>query len=275
MAQVVAVADHPRRQARFAKTLSAVFSAAGFELQLRTQRELVAEASIEQLVGHEPIVDPDRPLLWLSPGDADQPTTPDGRFLRSESYAAARSIAMLTRSPVLNRPSAVSTCGTFPPSRPLAVRRARHHDLQGNVRAERFTGSWLPDGTDTRQLEVHDYATGRSYLGRPPESAGPFRRRMALHPADLVKIRVVGDRTITTADVAPATLAASRLIVAHYGLDLATLWWLIGKGDGSRTLARVDCWAFDAGLDADLDEVAEGVVEWTTQRLGWSAGVSR
>jgi hypothetical protein len=143
MTQVVAVAD-PARQASFVASLSAAFSAAGLDLQQRMHCELVAEVSIEQPMGKGPVVDPDRPLLWLSPGHTDRPTTADGRFLASETLAAARSIAALTRSPVLNRPSEVSLCGALPPARALAVRRVRRiHGLEAAIRAEGFTGTWL------------------------------------------------------------------------------------------------------------------------------------
>ena len=78
---------------------------------------------------------------------------------------------------------------------------------------------------------------------------------------------MVGDRTITSTEVAPATLEASRRIASSYQLEMATLWWLIGKDDGARTLARIDCWAWDAGFSADFDEVAEAVVAWMGDRL--------
>jgi hypothetical protein len=275
MTQVVAVTDSAGRQTRFATSLSSAFSAAGFGLELRSHRELVAEVSIEQPVGQEPIVDPDRPLVWLSPGDAVRPGTPDGRFLASEAFAAARSIAMLTRSPVFNRPSAVSLCGTLPPGPALAVRGARHRDLTA-VRAERFTATWRPDDdTGAERLEVYDFATSRSSYGPAPSSAGPFRRRPAVGRASLVKVRVVGDRAITTTDVAPATLAASRRIASWYQLDMATLWWLIGNDDRARTLARIDCWAWDAGFGADIDEAAEAVAAWMGGRLGRPTEKSR
>lgn len=268
MTQVVAVADSAGRQTRFAASLSSAFSAAGVDLLPRTHRELTAEVSIEQPPERGPIVDPDRPLLWLCPGGADQPGTADGRFLAWEALAAARSIATLTRSPVLNRPSAVGLCGTLPPGPAVAVRRARHHDREATVRAERFTGGWLPDdGGDPGELEVHDYATGRRSYGPDPSSSGPFRRRAAVHRADLVKVRVVGDRTITTTGVAPPTLAASLRLASWYQLDMATFWWLVGRDDGMRTLARIDCWEWDAGLDASVDEVARAVVAWLAGRL--------
>jgi hypothetical protein len=276
MAEVVAVAD-PAEQARLVASLSAAFSAAGLHLVKRTHRELVAEVSIEQPMGQRPVVDPDRPLLWLSPGVTDRPATAEGRFLASETLAAARSIATLTRSPVLNRPSAVSPCGTLPSGRAVAVRRAcRIHGLKAVIRAERFTGTWLPDDdSSSGRLEVYDYATGRSSYGLTSSSTGPFRRRTADEHADLLKIRVVGDRAITRADVPPATLAASLRIAFWYQLDLATLWWLIGKDDGASTLARVDCWAWDAGFDANFDEVAEAVMAWMSDRVGRPTGVRR
>jgi hypothetical protein len=268
MTPVVAVIDSGGRQTRLAASLSSALAAAGFGLELRTHRELIAEVSIQQPLGREPIVDPDRPLMWLSPGDAVRASTPDGRFLASETLGAARSIAILTRSPVFNRPSAVSLCGTLPPSPALAVRRARRHDLKA-VRAERFTGTWQPDDdTGAGQLEVFDYATGRSSYGPDPSSAGPFRRRPAVGRAALVKVRVVGDRTFTMTDVAPATVEVSRRIASWYQLDMATLWWLIGEDDaGARTLARIECWAWDSGFDTDLDEAAEAAAAWMSDRV--------
>ncbi|MBO3749486.1 hypothetical protein J5X84_25700 [Streptosporangiaceae bacterium NEAU-GS5] len=267
MTKVIAVVDSARRQTRFAAGLSSAFSAAGIGLELRTHRELIAEVSIEQPRGQAPIVDPDRPLMWLSSGDAVRESTPDARFLASEAIGAARSIAMLTRSPVLNRPSAFSLCGTLPPSPALAVRRTRHLDHEG-VRAERFTRTWrADDDTDVGRLEVYDYAAGRSSYGPVPSSAGPFRSRPAVDRARLVKVRVVGDRTIAATDVALVTLEASRRIVSWYQLDLAALWWLIGEDTGDRTLARIDCWAWDAGFDADLDETAEAVAAWMSDRM--------
>ena len=276
MIEVVAVADSAGRQARFAESLSAASPGAGFDLQLRTHRELVAEVSVDQSSEHPPIVDPDRPLLWLSPGDGSRATGPDDRFLGSEAYAAARSIAFLTWAPVLNRPSAHSICGTFPVGPALAVRRARHYDPGAVVRTERFTGRWsADDGAGPTRLEVHDYASGRSSFGRPPDSTGPFRRRPAVDEAELVKVAVIGDRTIAAADVAPAARAASRRIASRYGLDLARVWWLVADDGAGRTLARIDGWLLDAGFGAELEEVADAVVAWVAGRLGVPAGASR
>jgi|SRR5215472_11255222 len=277
MTPVVAVVDPLGRQARFVASLSAAFQASGLDLQQRTHRELVAEVSIEQPMAHGPVVDPDRPLLWLSPGDTHRPATADGRFLASETLAAARSIAILTRAPVLNRPSAVSLCGSLPACRPLAARRARcQPDLDAIVRAERFTGKWMPDeDTDSERVEVFDYGTGRSSYGPAPSSTGPFRRRVAVDRAAIVSVRVVGDRAITSAEVAPATLAASLRLASGFQLDMAAVWWLVGRADGARTLARIDCWAWDAGFDAGLDEVAGAVAAWMGHRVARPAGVSR
>jgi hypothetical protein len=94
----------------------------------------------------------------------------------------------------------------------------------------------------------------------------------------VVKVRVVGDQTITTADTASAILAASRRIAAWYQLDLAAVWWLAGPDDGARTLSRVDCWLWDADIAAAgevTDDVAGAVAAWMTERLGRAAEVSR
>ena len=281
MTQVVAVADYAGRQAGFAARLSSAFSRAGLGLEFRTHRELAAEVSVEQSLGQPPAVAPDRPLLWLSPGGMAWPPTPDGRFLTAETLAAARSIAFLTRSPVLNRPSAVSLCGTFPTGSARAVRGARRLDPEA-VRAERFIGTWPPDAAaGAGRLEVYDYATSRSSYGPAASSTGPFRYRATAGPARLVKVWVVGDRTITATEVAPATLAASRRIAVWYQLDLATLWWLAGQDDRARALSRIDCWPWDAdagaGEAADdvTGEVARAAAAWMAERLGRPAEVSR
>jgi hypothetical protein len=264
MTPVVAVADHAGRQAGFAACLSAAFAAAGLPLEFRTHRELAAEVSVELAPGQPPAVTPDRPLLWLSPGDTGWPATADGRFLAAETLAAARSIAFLTRSPVLNRPSAVSLCGTLPPVSVRAVRGVRHVD-PGAVRAERFAGTWPPEVADASRLEVYDYATSRSSYGPASSPAGPFRYRAGLRPARQVKVLVAGDLAIAAADVAPAVLDASRRAAAWYQLDLATVWWLTGPDDGARALSRVDGWEWGAGDDAA--GVAGAVAAWMAARL--------
>jgi hypothetical protein len=274
MTQVVAVADYAGPQARFAARLSAAFAAAGLPLEFRTHRELAAEVSVEQSPGQPPVVTPDRPLLWLSPGGTGWPPTPDGRFLAAETAAAARSIAYLTCSPVLNRPSAVSLCGTLPPGPARAVRGARHLDPDpGAVRAERFAGTWPPDAADAGRLEVYDYATGRASYGPGSSPAGPFRYRAGLRPARQVKVLVAGDRAIAAADADPALLDASRRVAAWYQLDLATVWWLTGPHDGTRTLSRVDGWEWGTGDDAA--DVAGAVAAWMAGRLGQPAEASR
>src|SRR5215211_9276226 len=106
MVQVVALVDSGQRQATFAQSLSSAFRKAGFDLRLATHRQLVADVTLSQSGGREVTVNPDRPLLWLSPGDPVRWTTPDDRFVATEVFAAARSIAYVTRSPVVNRPSA-------------------------------------------------------------------------------------------------------------------------------------------------------------------------
>lgn len=267
MTQVVAVADHTRRQARLAKGLCAAAEVAGCGLELRTHRELVAEVTIDQSSAGPPTVEPDRPLLWLSPGDGGRTVSRDDRFLGSEAYAAARSIALLTSAPVLNRPSARSACGTFPAGAASAVRRARHHDPEAVVRAERFTARWSADEEDTA-LEVHDYATGRSSFGRAPDSSGPFRCRTAVDGADLAKVTVVGDGTVAATHVGSETRAASCRVASGYGLDLATVWWFVDEDGAARTLARIDCWPLDFAFGGELEEVAAAAVVWVGERLG-------
>jgi hypothetical protein len=272
MTQVVAVTDYAGPQARFAARLSAAFSAAGLGLEFRTHRELTAEVSVEQSPGQPPVVTPDRPLLWLSAGGTGWPQTPDGRFLAAETAAAARSIAYLTCSPVLNRPSAISLWGTLPPGPARAVRGARHLD-PGAVRAERFAGTWPPDAAGAGPLEVYDYATGRASYGPASSSGGPFRYRAGLRPARRVKVLVAGDRAVAAADADPALLDASRRVAAWYQLDLATVWWLTGPHDGARTLARVD--GLEWGAGDDVTDVAAAAAAWMAGRLGRPAGVSR
>ncbi len=140
----------------------------------------------------------------------------------------------------------------------------------------RFIGNWLAeDGEETSGLEVHDYATGRSSFGRAATASGPFRRRAAVGGAEPVKVIVVGDRTVTTPDIGPAVLAASRDIARGYSLDLASVWWLIDEDGARRTLARIDCWPFDGGLGPDVDQVAVAVVASIEERLRVPAAAIR
>jgi hypothetical protein len=269
MTLVVAVADHGGRQARLAASLAAAFTAAGLSLEFRTHRELAAEASIEQPPGRPPVVTPDRPLLWLCPGDAPWPDTADGRFLAAESLAAARSVAQLTRSPVLNRPSAVAPCGTLPAGSARAVRWVRHLHPAA-VRAERFSGRWPAGGQPADPLEVYDYATHGSSYGPPPVAAGPFRYRAAAGLAAVVKVRVVGDRAVCAADADPALLDASLRVAAGYQLDLAAVWWLVPADGTRRTLARIDCWEWDAAADA-TDAGAAAAADLSAALAAWMA----
>ena len=266
--QVVAVADATGRQQRLAAALTSAFAGSGLELVLRTHRELAAEASVEQRLGQPPVVHPDRPLLWLAPADAERPGTRDGRFLAAETSAATRSIAMLTRSPVLNRPGPVSLCGALPPSSALAVRRSRRGDPGATVRAERFTGGRPADDQAGAGQEVHDYGGARSSYGTEADAVGPFRTRAAVRTGTLVTVRVVGDRTLTSTGADPATLAASRHLAAANQLDLATVQWLIDDSDQTRTPGRIDGWHWDFGLGTDLDQVAEAIAAWTGQAIG-------
>jgi hypothetical protein len=257
--EVVALVDASRRQARFSRSLEAAFGAAGYDLRPATHRQLVAEVSVTQTEGNGGRVEPDRPLLWLCPGDLDRGTTPDDRFLAAEVYAAARSIAYLTTSPVLNRPSGVSPCGAFPGSSALALRRSRRHGVpQTAVRAERFSAC-PPDG-DGAALEVHDHAAGVSSYGAAPGAQGPFRHREARRSARPAKVRVIGDRAIAPGFVDAPTRATSVRIAAAYALDLALVWWLID--DAGPILARIECWPWDAGFDGDFDAVAEATAAW-------------
>jgi hypothetical protein len=268
-----------RRQRRFATALTAAFGRAGIELVLRTQRELVAGVSIEQALGQPPVVSPDRPLLWLTPTDGQTPGSSrsagdrssdrrDERFVGAETFASARSIATLTRSPVLNRPSPIGLCGTLPAGSALAARRVRRIDEQARVRAERFTSSRLEGAADQAALEVHDYGTAIATYGFEEAAVGPFRSRVAVESGRLVKVRVVGDRTPAAPEIDPETLAASRRIAAANQLDLATVSWLIDVAGGTRAPARIDCWHWDFGLGRDLEAVAEAIAAWTQDRLG-------
>jgi hypothetical protein len=261
MTEVVAVLDHAGRQRLLARALTAAFRRHGTDLRLRTHRDLVAEVGIEQPLGGQPSVEPDRALLWLSPADpaTGPPASGDDRFLAAETSAASRSIAMLTGSPVLNRPTAVSSCGLFPASPVAALRRAaRVSGLAAAVRAESFTaGVGDGDGTD----EIYDYSTGRSSYGPEPDTAGPVRRRRSAPHRRLVRVRVVGARAVTSTAAPAAVVDASLRVAAWYRLDLATVWWLVDQEEPA-VLARIDCWVWDRAADRDLDDTAEATVAW-------------
>ncbi len=265
--EVVAVLDHAGRQRLFARALRAAFRGHRVDLCLRTHRDLVAEVTVEQAPGGPPLVEPDRPLLWLSPADpaAALPASEDERFLSAEIASAARSVAMLTRSPVLNRPTAVSSCGEFPAGAVAAVRRvARVPDLAASVRPERFAaGVGDGEGVD----EVYDYSTGRSSYGPEPDTVGPVRRRPAAPGSRLATVRVVGEDALTSGAVPPAVVDASRRVAAWYRLDLAAVWWLVEE-DAPATLARIDCWVWDRAAGGDVDETAAAIAAWADARLG-------
>jgi hypothetical protein len=270
MTEVVAVLDHAGRQRLFARALTAAFRGRGADLCVRTHRDLVAEVTLEQAPGGPPSVEPDRALLWLSPADpaTGLPASGDERFLATEVASAARSIAMLTRSPVLNRPTAVSSCGEFPAGAVAAVRRvARVPGLAASVRPERFTARVRDhDGVD----EVYDYSTGRSSYGPEPDTAGPIRRRPSAPGSRLARVRVVGDVALPSEAVPPALVDASRQVAAWYRLDLATVWWLVEE-DAPATLARIDCWVWDRAAGGDLDETAAAIAAWAGARPGGEA----
>jgi hypothetical protein len=135
MTEVVAVADHAGRQARFVAGLSSAFGAVGIDLAPRTQRELATEVSISQSTGRRPVVDPDRPLLWLCPADPSPSDAPDDRFLSAEAHSAARSVATLNRSPVLNQPERREPLRRLPARAP--ARRAQRSTLRRRGRGSR------------------------------------------------------------------------------------------------------------------------------------------
>jgi hypothetical protein len=267
---VVAVVEATGRQARLTAVLSSVFAAAGLQLNPRSQRELVAEVTVDQSSALGPVVEPDRPLLWLIPADPGRPGSQHDRFLAAETYAAARSIALLSRSPVLNRPTERSPCGALPGGAALAVRSARSTlDGSATVRAERFTDT-AP--SDAGRPEVFDYGTGRSSFGGEPGSVGPYRHRPSVAGARTERVRVIGDRTVAPPPVSPGVRASSRGVAARFGLDLATVWWLTGPDDGQRTLARIDGWHWDTSFSDDMERVCAALARWILDRLSACAG---
>lgn len=268
MTEVVALLNHEARQAGFARALASAFQASEFELLMATHRELVADVTIAQSVGDQDCLDPDRLLLWLSPADSAGVGSPDEQFLAAENHAAARSIALLTRSPVLNRPSSVSACGRFPPSSAIAVRRARQiSGLADGVRPEGFTAT-LPDDLDgTNHHELYDYSTGGSSYGCGTDPVGPFRSRAAVPHARLVKVSVIGTRTSTATTSPPATIDASVRIASLFELDLATVWWLIDDTEAAATLARIDCWISDFNCGGGVGEVAAAIAAWVSAQM--------
>lgn len=254
----VAVLAHATSQQRLAGALLDAAAAAGVLLDLRTMSELATETVIRQEPGRPPLVDPDRPMIWLAVGDhaADDP---DERFAQAESYAAARSVAILTRSPVLNRPTPFGSQGTLPMSATAALRGLTPR-LRDRVRTERFTSHASP--VDGEEQEVLDYATGRRSRSFE-DDAGPFRSRPA--GGRTAWITVAGSRTFGP-DVADLH-DASREVAASFGLGLAHVWWACPP-NSEATVSRVDAWAWDTALGARVDGVARALVAWSADLAG-------
>lgn len=270
MTQVVALLNYDSGQSELARSLTSAFSPTHLDLELRNHAELVAEVSVKQSPGQQPRVLPDRPLLWLSTADPGTHSSVEERFLSSETMAASRSIAILTGSPVLNRPSAVSPYGRLPLSSALAARRTRRVIGDIGIRAERFADT-LPDGAGISDLfEVYDYSTGRGYYWPGADLCGPFRHRRALPDSQQVRVRLVGGRAMTSAPVPAAVVDASFRIAAWYQLDMATLWWLISHENEEAIVARVDCSTWDRSLFGQIDEVADALLTWVWERTSGS-----
>jgi hypothetical protein len=232
------------------------------DLELRpvSHAELAREVTVEQS-GLATRVQPDRPLLWLTPGHTAGGHTAEDRFVAFESYSAARAVAMLTRAPVLNRPTVACPCGTLPTNRPAAVRQAvRTLGLAG--RPERF-GSRSAEGEALH--EVLDYSTGRTSWRYPTEGAGPFRARRAVSTAPTAVVRVVGSTTLSPRPVPDMMADLSVRTAELFALDLASVWW-VGSPDDPH-LARVECWQWDGVLGVSLIPVARTIAAWMARRL--------
>jgi hypothetical protein len=260
--EILALVDHGGRQAHLLSSLERVFAARGLPLRSATHAELACATSIEQ-TGGVTRVWPDRPLLWLSPGHTGGGETMTERFVAFEHYSAARSIAHLSRSPVLNRPTATDPCGSLPANRALAVRRAERA-LGIPHRAERFS-SGRPDGPAS-EIEVFDYDSGRADWGYPRSGAGPFRARDVPGRRTAARaVRVVGTRTVAVRPVPAEIVDLSIRVARLYRLDLASLWW--NTDGGQPRLARVDCWHWDGALGPQLAPLAEALAEWMAEQL--------
>jgi hypothetical protein len=216
--------------------------------------ELASETDVHQEPGRPVAVRPDRPMLWLAVGETPA-DNPDERFSQAESYAAARSVAILTTSPVLNRPTPFGPQGTLPLGAVTALRGLPRH-LRERVRSERFASELATSpGED---LEVLDYSTGLRSFG-DVDGGGPFRSRAA--GGRTAWVTVAGARTFGP-EVA-GLHEASREVAASYGLALAHVWWTCSP-DAPATVARVDAWASDAALGSRLGDVAGALVAWCT-----------
>jgi hypothetical protein len=258
--EILALVDLDGRQARLLSSLEWAFVARDLALRSATHAELACETSIAQADGVTRVW-PDRPLLWLHPGHTGGGETTADRFIAFEHYSAARSIAHLSRSPVLNRPTAIGPCGTLPANRVIGVRRAEQA-LGIPARAERFSSARPEEPAS--DIEVLDYDSGLAdweYVG-----AGPFRTRAVIGQRSAARaVRVVGTRTVADWPV-PAESAEQSIQVARFHrLDLASLWWTT---DGGRPrLARVDCWHWDGALGPQVAVLSDAIAEWMTEQL--------
>lgn len=256
--EAVAVLAHATSQRRLARALEEAARETGLPLALRTLTELASETSVRQEPGRTVSVRPDRPMLWLAVGDppADDP---DERFAQAEAYAAARSVAILTTSPVLNRPTPFGSQGSLPIG-PVAALRGLPQRLRDQVRTERFASHPAPSRGAAQ--EVLDYATGSRSLGSL-EGEGPFRARAA--GGRTAWVTVAGARTLGPA--VDGLHEASREAAASYGLGLAHVWWTCSP-DAPPALARVDAWAWDSALGRRVDDVARALVAWCSDSGG-------
>ncbi len=240
--------------------MDGAFEALGLELRPASHTELAREATVEQ-DGLITRVQPCRPLLWLTPGLTAGGSTAEDRFVAFENYSAARAVALLTRAPVLNRPTVASPCGTLPANRAAAVRQAVHAlGLAG--RPERF-GSRSREGEGLH--EVLDYSTGRTAWRYPADGSGPFRARRAVSTAPTAVVHVVGATTLGPRPVPDVLAELSVRIAELFALDLASVWWT-GSPDQPH-LARVECWQWDVVLGASLLPVAGAIAGWMARRL--------
>lgn len=254
----VAVLAHATSQRRLAHALQAAASAQRVPVELRTMAELATETSVLQEPGRAAVVQPDRPMLWLAVGDPPADDA-DERFAQAEVYAAARSVAILTASPVLNRPTPFGSQGSLPMGAVTALRGVPQQ-WREQVRTERFASR--SSAVQRESQEVLDYATGSRSFGAP-HGEGPFRVRAA--EGRNAWFTVAGARTFGP-DVA-GLHDASREVAASYGLGLANVWWTCPP-DATPVLARVDAWAWDSALGRRLADVATALVEWFSDCVG-------
>ncbi len=260
---VIAVIGHDSHQAQLARDLIRAARRAPVAIELRTHRELVREVTIEQGAGQAPVICPDRPLMWLATGDRTFGSSPDDRFLYAETAAAARAIGLLTRAPVLNRPTEVSAVGRLPMSSAAAVRGVAGRLAPGMVRPECFSSSVPVDAADG-DWEIQDYSTGANSYRPVAAAAGPFRFRPARPDARLVVVGVVAGRVLAQS-VPAAVIAASLSAAAAYDLEVAMLWWLLDAAD-RPTLARIDASLGDSAEGPDTTSISDALVAWAVRQ---------